>query len=298
MSKFANHNNILRAFGCMDSSIFMEFCSGGDLANQLEHFNHLSRDALGGHGGVGRGMVPEIFALHVFISLTRALDYLHGSSGGSAVLHRDIKPENILLRFPSKSASSHGMPDIVLADLGCATYSSDCHGVACTPGWEAPETAKLYKGGHRARGLRQTTKSDIYSLGLVMYHVCTFSFWRMGDDPHRLGIPAVYGCRGLENAIAWCLEPRQEDRPSAGELMRTMECLRWYRDQLFERRGALGGGAWKSGAGSRVGERRNSRAAAAGEARLARDVKRYKDNHVRGGYVPPQFAYPLYPYPY
>ncbi len=103
-------------------------------------------------------------AVGISTAIADALDYAHRNN----VIHRDIKPENILLH--------DGRP--MVADFGIALALSAAAGGRMTetgmslgtPHYMSPEQATADK--------ELTNRSDIYSLGAVLYETLT------GDPPH------------------------------------------------------------------------------------------------------------------
>jgi len=103
-------------------------------------------------------------AVRIATEVADALDYAHRHG----VIHRDIKPENILLH--------DGRP--MVADFGIALALSAAAGGRMTetglslgtPHYMSPEQATAEKD--------LTNRSDIYSLGVVLYEMLT------GDPPH------------------------------------------------------------------------------------------------------------------
>ncbi|MCB9858757.1 MAG: protein kinase [Phycisphaerales bacterium] len=91
------------------------------------------------------------------IAPVKALALAHRSN----IIHRDIKPSNLMF-------DDHGhmkLMDFGLADVAGEDVSHRLRGKAVgSLGWIAPETAN---------GKETTTRSDLYSLGLVMYYALT-----------------------------------------------------------------------------------------------------------------------------
>lgn len=101
------------------------------------------------------GIMPWERARKILLDLCDALHELHKRG----IVHRDVKPGNILL-------SSDG--SLKLIDFGLAEYSDKCLPrekiVEGTPKYIAPEVAAGLKHDHR---------TDIYSVGMVMYGLVT-----------------------------------------------------------------------------------------------------------------------------
>jgi serine/threonine-protein kinase len=119
--------------------IVMPLMTGGSLADRLQ-----------------RGPMSPNEVARLLVPIGQALDFAHQQS----VLHRDVKPNNILF-------DQHGNP--YLADFGIAkamesTMSLTGTGIIGTPDYLSPE---------QARGDALDHRSDIYSLGVVVYQALT-----------------------------------------------------------------------------------------------------------------------------
>jgi eukaryotic-like serine/threonine-protein kinase len=101
--------------------------------------------------------------IHLFASISQAIDYAHQES----MIHRDIKPANILLDKRHIVPDSIGKP--VLTDFGIArivgTSSDTMSGM-----WLG---TPLYISPEQALGRPVSKQSDIYSLGVILYEICT-----------------------------------------------------------------------------------------------------------------------------
>ncbi len=96
--------------------------------------------------------------MHIFVQILLSLSYIHRNN----IDHRDLKPLNILLFLNGLIAK--------LADFGLAKYikSEQSHitsGVG-TQNYIAPEALD---------GKHAHFKSDIFSLGIILYQMLTFN---------------------------------------------------------------------------------------------------------------------------
>ncbi|XP_070804797.1 serine/threonine-protein kinase Nek2 [Pituophis catenifer annectens] len=130
--------------------IVMEYCEGGDLATLIAKCTK------------ERHYLDEAFVLRVLTQLTLALKECHRrSDGGHTVLHRDLKPANIFL--DSKK-------NVKLGDFGLARIlhhdTSFAKTFVGTPYYMSPE---------QINRMSYNEKSDIWSLGCLLYELCALS---------------------------------------------------------------------------------------------------------------------------
>lgn len=93
--------------------------------------------------------------IQIALGVVEALNYLHSQG----YVHCDIKPQNIMLIGPLDQ------PRVVLLDFGIARVAgTDTTTLIATPHYLAPE---------RALGAAPTASSDLYALGIVLYHALT-----------------------------------------------------------------------------------------------------------------------------
>jgi hypothetical protein len=142
IARQVSHPNVCRVFdiGEVDGVPFlsMEFVDGEDLASVVRRIGRLSPDKA---TEVARQICAGLAAAHE-----------------RGVIHRDLKPANVML----DSAGKIRIMDFGLAGIAASIQGADVR--AGTPAYMAPE---------QLAGKEVTTKSDIYSLGLILYEILT-----------------------------------------------------------------------------------------------------------------------------
>ena len=197
-------------YGASDDGVrymAMELLSGADLSDLV----------------ATRGPMPIGRAVHFARQACDSLDEAHRAG----IVHRDIKPENLFV------TSEGGEQDFLkLLDFGIAKISSDADSdvtltqtgwIGGTPAYMAPEVCA---------GAAAEVRSDLYSLGAVLYFLLT------GTPPFPAATPGAMmaahiqqiprapsvvrgdpACAALDPIILRCLAKRPGDRfPSAATL--------------------------------------------------------------------------------
>jgi serine/threonine-protein kinase len=181
-----------------DAWIAMEYVHGQDLS----HYTRL------GH------LLPVSEVLSLAIRLARALAYAHSQG----VVHRDIKPSNVML---DRSAGTLKIMDFGIARIadGSRTRTGLVLG---TPSFMSPE---------QLAGLKVDGRSDLYSLGAMLYQLLTGHLPHQSDSMAKLmhqianqPAPDVRHYRPelpepLALLLALALEKRPELRYASGEQM-------------------------------------------------------------------------------
>ena len=104
--------------------------------------------------------------LELFIQVCRAIQHAHQKG----VIHRDIKPSNILVTLhdgvPVPKVIDFGIAKATEGRLTNHTLVTTCDQLVGTPAYMSPEQAEF-------TGLDSDTRSDIYSLGVLLYELLT-----------------------------------------------------------------------------------------------------------------------------
>ena len=160
-----SHPNIVQVYDRGEtedgsSYIAMEYVPGGTLKEKI----------------VGDGPLGAREAAALGAQVAEAL----GAAHGRGMVHRDIKPQNVLLtdRGAAKVA------DFGIARAGSSVTISRTGSVMGTAGYMSPE---------QALGEPATPKSDLYSLGVVLFEALTGELPYTADNPIALSMKHVNG---------------------------------------------------------------------------------------------------------
>ncbi|XP_060089217.1 serine/threonine-protein kinase Nek5-like isoform X2 [Heteronotia binoei] len=160
------HPNIVAFYSSLQEKnklyIIMEYCDGGDLMKKIKQ---------------QRGVLfEEDKILDWFVQISLGLKHIHDRK----ILHRDVKAQNIFLSNNGRTAK--------LGDFGIARTLSDTMEFACTcvgtPYYLSPEICE---------NCPYNNKTDIWSLGCVLYELCTLKHPFEGTNIHQLMLKI---CRG------------------------------------------------------------------------------------------------------
>ena len=150
-----NHPGIVAVYDSGDENdspyIVMELISGQTLRQVMQ-----------------QGLIPQSRALEIIEGILQALEYSHKES----IVHRDIKPGNIMITDSG---------DIKVMDFGIARATDDI-GATMTNTWNVIGTAQ-YLSPEQATGELADGRSDLYSLGCLMYELLTGRPPFTGDTP-------------------------------------------------------------------------------------------------------------------
>ncbi|MGH8240737.1 MAG: protein kinase domain-containing protein, partial [Steroidobacteraceae bacterium] len=170
-------------------------------------------------------LLPVDDVVEIIYKCAKALHYAHSRG----VIHRDIKPSNIMLTQAN---------DVRIIDFGIALVAdsdiSRIEGIAGSPSYMSPE---------QVQSLEITNRSDLYSLGAVLYEMLTGFRPFRGGNLSKLLHQIVYATAQpiltlrqdipevLENTVAKSLqkEPGKRYRNGlelAGDLTRVHQTLR------------------------------------------------------------------------
>jgi serine/threonine-protein kinase len=191
-----SHPNVCRVFDIGDIEnrpfLSMEYIQGDDLSSLLRRI----------------GRLPSDKAVEIARQLCFGLAAIHEAG----ILHRDLKPANVIIDNRGKAR---------ITDFGIAGLENELTGGEIrvgTPAYMSPE---------QITGREVSQKSDIYSLGLLLYEIFTGKQAFQSDSitdlirKHQTETPTnpsefVKGIDPIvEKVIFKCLEKNPKDRPAS-----------------------------------------------------------------------------------
>jgi len=202
-AKAVKHQNVVEVLDVSEGPcpwILMEYVKGSSLATLLSREGRLA---------------PER-ALRVALAIARALEAAHEAG----IVHRDVKPSNILI-------DEGGTPKLADFGISCALESVDVEALA-QAGIMAGTVE--YMSPEQCRGSAVDARSDIYSLGIVLYEMiaggppftgphATVILSHVQDQPKKLASLVDGVSPEIEDVVGKALGKTPEERyASAAEM--------------------------------------------------------------------------------
>ena len=201
--------------------IVMEYADGGDLSQKVEKlrekrssvnkYNH-SPYAIKSKNSNSDCFMSEEEVLHDFIQISLAIKYIHDRK----ILHRDLKTQNIFLMKDGTTK---------LGDFGIARVLQNtfqlCKTQIGTPYYLSPELCE---------GKNYNSKTDIWSLGCILYELCTLNRAFDANNMNQLIVNIIRGkhkpidsthySSDLRNLVDSMLTKDPSKRPSINQILR------------------------------------------------------------------------------
>ncbi|XP_060541871.1 serine/threonine-protein kinase Nek11-like [Pantherophis guttatus] len=186
--------------------IITEYCEGQDLDFKIQEYKRSGK------------VFPESQIVKWFIQLLLGVNYLHERR----ILHRDLKAKNIFLKNNLVKIGDFGVSRLLMGSCDLATTFIG------TPFYMSPEA--LQHQGY-------DTKSDIWSLGCILYEMCCLNHTFTGHSFLSIVLKIVESktpslpdnfSRELDAVLHRMLNKNPSLRPSAAEILRTS----YINDQL------------------------------------------------------------------
>lgn len=211
LSELASEN-LVRVYGLNLMSdppyLVLEFVDGEDLRGRLKRSQRLS--------------ISE--SIHLLTGVLRGLELAHRHN----IVHRDIKPENVLI-------SREGIAK--LADFSVARRIPDTNTLRISLDTDTPATASLagtlmYMAPEQRRGEAPDTRSDMYSIGLLLFEMLTGELPEPGDrlQEFRADVPDQ-----LDDLFQRCFTRADKRLNNAGEALRFLSAPQTARTRKPER---------------------------------------------------------------
>ena len=142
--------------------IVMEYADGGDLAKVIQQKSNSK-------------LFPEEEVLRIFVQIALAIKYIHDKK----ILHRDLKCQNVFLMKDGT---------VKLGDFGIARVLEHtfqlCRTQIGTPYYLSPEICE---------GKNYNAKTDIWSLGCILYELCTLHHAFTAQNMNALFVNIILG---------------------------------------------------------------------------------------------------------
>ncbi|XP_077033799.1 serine/threonine-protein kinase Nek11 isoform X4 [Agelaius phoeniceus] len=179
--------------------IITEYCEGGDLDFKIQEYRDSGK------------MFTQSQVIDWFIQLLLGVNYMHERR----ILHRDLKAKNIFLKDNLLKIGDFGVSCLLMGSCDLATTFTG------TPYYMSPEALK-----HQG----YNTKSDIWSLGCILYEMCCLNHAFTGQnflsvvlkivEGETPSLPDRYPSK-LNAVLCSMLSKNPSLRPAAAEILKS-----------------------------------------------------------------------------
>jgi len=222
-----NHPNIAQIYdlGKVDGSYYiaLEYISGKDMKTIFERARRVGEEV----------DIPQV--CHVAMKVCEGLAHAHGKTDSQGrdleIVHRDISPQNILISYEG---------EVKIIDFGIAK----AQGKTSQTQVGVLKGKFSYMSPEQVRGLHVDHRSDIFSLGIVLYEMLTLERLFLGESDFdtlekirkvEMSPPSLYNPNipeQLEDIVLKALARNPDERyQSASELAEALE--RFMRDEGY-----------------------------------------------------------------
>uniref|UniRef100_A0A8C3Y1R6 Serine/threonine-protein kinase Nek11 n=1 Tax=Catharus ustulatus TaxID=91951 RepID=A0A8C3Y1R6_CATUS len=179
--------------------IITEYCEGGDLDFKIQEYKDSGK------------MFTQSQVIDWFIQLLLGVNYMHDRR----ILHRDLKAKNIFLKDNLLKIGDFGVSCLLMGSCDLATTFTG------TPYYMSPEVLK-----HQG----YNTKSDIWSLGCILYEMCCMNHAFTGQNFFSVVLKIVEGetpslperyPSNLNAVLCSMLNKNPSLRPAAAEILKS-----------------------------------------------------------------------------
>ncbi|NXI88842.1 NEK11 kinase, partial [Rhipidura dahli] len=179
--------------------IITEYCEGGDLDFKIQEYKDSGK------------MFTQSQVIDWFIQLLLGVNYMHERR----ILHRDLKAKNIFLKDNLLKIGDFGVSCLLMGSCDLATTFTG------TPYYMSPEVLK-----HQG----YNTKSDIWSLGCILYEMCCMNHAFTGQNFLSVVLKIVEGetpslpdryPRKLNAVLCSMLSKNPSLRPAASDILKS-----------------------------------------------------------------------------
>ncbi|NWX83761.1 NEK11 kinase, partial [Nothoprocta pentlandii] len=178
--------------------IITEYCEGGDLDFKIQEYKESGK------------IFSQNQIMEWFIQLLLGVNYMHERR----ILHRDLKAKNIFLKNNFLKIGDFGVSCLLMGSCDLATTFTG------TPYYMSPEALK-----HQG----YNTKSDIWSLGCILYEMCCMNHAFSGHNFLSVVLKIVEGDtpslpdrypRKMNAVLSSMLSKNPSMRPAAAEILK------------------------------------------------------------------------------